>query len=92
VADAVWLDVDLDVFCNRYDGDSDRATFEGNHAEQAFMQQRIETFLDQLASATWIDKIEAVSVAISPGFFPAQYWEYAIPAVCNGIERIICQH
>ena len=82
----VWLDVDLDAFCNRFDGDSDRQKQQGSMRELKELRTRVQTFLRQLRAAAWRTRIEAISVAASPGFFPSEYWEEVIPAVCDGIE------
>lgn len=87
--DAVWLDVDLDAFCNRYDGDSHRREVSGSTHELELMRQRIDQFLAGLSAAEWKKRIKAVSVAASPAFFPSQYWDDAIPSVCDGIEEIL---
>jgi hypothetical protein len=42
--------------------------------------------LAELNHAAWITKIEAVSVAVSPGFFPAEYWAEVISTICEGIR------
>jgi len=89
-SDSVWLDVDLDAFCNRYDGDSDRrAEMQSDHENQS-TQLRIRNFLSALEKASWTSHIRAVSVAASPSFFPSDYWNWAIPEVCNGIQRLVC--
>ena len=88
-AGAVWLDVDLDAFCNRFDGDSDRRNLLGSAEEARIMEQRIAKFLVSLSKATWLRRVEAVSIAASPGFFPSEYWESAIPTVCDGIGKAL---
>jgi len=89
--DRVWLDVDLDAFCNRYDGDSDNRFKPGCDSEREEMWRRVEAFLVQLQDARWISNIEAVSVAISPSFFPSEYWGDVIPRLCSGIKAVICR-
>lgn len=85
----VWLDVDLDAFCNRYCGDSDLRYQIATTRECEEMRERIEQFLSQLAEARWVAQIAVVTIAISPGFFPAEYWSYAVPQVYDGIARIV---
>lgn len=87
--DGIWLDVDLDAFCNRFDGDSDRRDNPKRAGEVSAMQLAIATFLDSLSKASWLPYVEAVSVAASPGFFPSEYWEHAIPTVCEGIAKAL---
>lgn len=88
-ADGVWLDVDLDAFCNRFDGDSDRSTQRSSSEEFKRMKEGIARFLDDFANSSWRENVIAVSVAASPGFFPSEYWDYGIPTVCDGIAAIL---
>ena len=83
--EAVWLDVDLDEFCNRFDGDSSRSALQGDSRERLIMENRIERFLEGLNAASWKTQVRAVSVAASPAFFPSEYWDFAIPRICEGI-------
>jgi len=83
---AVWLDVDMDGFCNRYDGDSNRSDRQGTERERAMTHRNIEEFLSDLQAAPWTHRIGAVSIAASPGFFPSDLWQDMIPMVRRGIE------
>jgi hypothetical protein len=86
---SVWLDVDLDAFCNRYDGDSDRAALLGTESERAMLLQGMDAFLDRLSKASWRSQINAVSIAASPGFFPSEYWDEAIPKITDGLTNLL---
>ena len=86
---SVWLDVDLDAFCNRYDGDSDRAHILSTESERLILRQRMDRFLDRLSNASWKSQIDAVSIAVSPGFFPSEYWDEAIPKITDGVADIV---
>ena len=88
--DPVWLDVDLDAFCDRYDGDSSRRDRTATDPEREQMRKGIDDFLSSVQSAAWRSKVKAVSVAASPGFFPSEYWSDAIPTVVSGLHRLIC--
>jgi hypothetical protein len=85
----VWLDVDMDGFCNRYDGDSKRADRPPTERERAMTRRHIDEFLLDLRAAAWTRLIGAVSIAASPGFFPSDFWEEMIPVVRRGIEDVI---
>lgn len=89
--DMIWLDIDLDAFCNRYNGDSDHALKPLTIMEQEETIRGIESFLYNLSNVSWLSQVKAVSIAVSPGFFPTDYWEYAIPKVYEGVKRIICR-
>jgi hypothetical protein len=89
-SDAVWLDVDLDAFCNRYDGDSDRRDVAATAREQQEMRAQIQGFLAALQQAEWKNQVKAISLAASPSFFPSDYWSYAVPEVADGLHEILC--
>lgn len=89
IHERIWLDVDLDAFCNRYCGDSDLRYQIATTKECEEMKARIEGFLSQLAEVRWVAQIAVVTIAISPGFFPTEYWSYAVPQVYDGIARIV---
>jgi hypothetical protein len=86
---AVWLDVDMDGFCNRYDGDSNRGTRPPTMRERVMTHRHIDEFLSDLRAASWTRQIAAVSIAASPGFFPSDLWEEMIPVVRRGIEDVL---
>lgn len=88
-AGAVWLDIDLDYFCNRFDGDSDRLQNESSEEEHAELERRLTLFRNGLARAEWIRDIVAVSIAVSPGFLPAAHWETALGAVAGVLRETI---
>jgi hypothetical protein len=89
-SDAVWLDVDLDAFCNRYDGDSDRRDIAATVGEQQEMRTQIKGFLAALQQAEWKSQVKAISLAASPSFFPSDYWSYAVREVADGLHEILC--
>ncbi|WP_285960301.1 hypothetical protein [Pseudomonas tohonis] len=72
----ILLHVDLDYFCNRYDGDSDALTspkpldpsLEQIHA-------RIGELGAALSAAGVLKRVADITIAFSPGFFPAEFWE-----------------
>jgi hypothetical protein len=85
----VWLDVDLDYFCNRLDGDSDRQCVTASDAEREIVDRRLAGFSEQLQHAQWLNDVAAVSVAVSPGFTPSEYWDRAIKGVMTAIYEAI---
>jgi hypothetical protein len=90
--EGVWLDIDLDYFWNRYDGDSDKLGRQAEPGERDEVMRRVERFLAELSRAPWITAIEAVSIAVSPGFFPADHWATVIPALRDGVREILEAH
>lgn len=88
----IWLDIDLDAFCNRYDGDSDRTALTGSDEERHDLEHRIDTFLADVEASEWRANVAAISVAASPGFFPSEYWDYAIPRIRDGLLPLFCRN
>lgn len=78
----VLLHIDMDYFNNRYDRDSDWRERPGRHdpCTRAILESVDELFA-ALHDHRVVDRIENVTVALSPGFFPSEFW----PA---GIERV----
>lgn len=87
--EGVWLDIDLDYFWNRYDGDSNRLGRQLEPGEQDEVMRRVDRFLSELSQAPWIADIEVVSIAVSPGFFPTDHWAAVIPALRTGMREIL---
>lgn len=75
----ILLHIDMDYFNNRFDGDSDwaeRQQILDPTLEQVLSQ--ISTTFTQLWSAVERSRVEDVTVALSPGFFPAEFWSASI--------------
>ena len=86
---AIWLDIDMDEFCNRYDGDSNNSSVQGTEMERVTTRRRIDTFIARLRGALWLERIGAVSIAASPGFFPSDLWEEMIPLMRRGLAAAV---
>ncbi|WP_162617927.1 hypothetical protein [Salinicola halophilus] len=71
----ILLHIDMDYFCNRYDGDSD---FIENPGPLSTPLERVLTHIDELSGALrrhqLIKRLVDITVAFSPGFFPAEFW------------------
>jgi hypothetical protein len=79
---AVLLHVDMDYFSNRYDGDSDWHHHPAVHNPPASeVYQRISEVFSRVVAAVPATQIEDITVALSPGFFPAEFWEQGIQLV-----------
>lgn len=70
----IWLDIDLDAFCNRFNGDSDLCRRKGTEKEFAEAMARIDSMIAQLKKGQLVKRIKLVTVATSPGFCPSDYW------------------
>jgi Acetyltransferase (GNAT) family len=78
------LHVDCDYFNNRYDGDSDWRSHSRIHdPPERHVQHRVEELCDALRSlANWPDD---VTIALSPAFFPAEYWQETVETLLRSV-------
>lgn len=69
------LHIDCDYFNNRYDGNSDWRQH-GIHHDPPWpeIDHSIEALFAAMAAAGAIDRVVDITVALSPGFFPAELW------------------
>lgn len=75
----VLLHIDMDYFNNRYNRDSDWNTHHSHHdppLEQVL--DEIDRLFHALTSYGIVNRVENVSVALSPGFFPSEYWQASL--------------
>lgn len=86
--DKIWLDIDLDVFCNRYERDSALENKQGNLREKKIMRNKVKKIFTDLNDTLWLHRVEAISIAVSPGFFPSDYWGEIVPEVLNQITEL----
>lgn len=84
----ILLHIDMDYFCNRYDGQSDwykHWNFEEDSIEMILLK------MDNLAKCILDPEIKSrilsTDVALVPGFFPSEYWEKSV----SHIETILNQ-
>ena len=85
---AVWLHMDMDYFNNRFDGDSAWASASRGHDPDA---EAVAARIDQVFAALRRSLIETddVAVALSPGFFPAQFWPSAVKQLRSHIPCLL---
>lgn len=78
----VLLHIDMDYFNCRYDGDSDWHINLPRH-DPAFvdMEEKMESLFASIANSGIKSKVKDITVSLSPGFFPAEFWQ-------KGVERI----
>lgn len=83
--DAVLLlHVDADAFNNRYDGDSDWLGHKRRHdppPEQ--VAAAVREVLDAVTGL--LPRVAAAHIALSPGFFPAEFWQPTVEAFLTGL-------
>ncbi|WP_131803850.1 GNAT family N-acetyltransferase [Pseudofrankia sp. BMG5.36] len=81
------LHIDADYFSNRYDGDSDWRSHARIHdADQPRIDDEIDKVIEALRPHA--GKIVATHLALSPGFFPAEFWQGTVGHICQGLERL----
>lgn len=82
----VLLHIDMDFFCNRFDGDSDWKVVLGRHdTPLADVLAGIDALFATLHASDVTDRLEGMAVGISPGFFPAEFWEAAWERVVGNV-------
>ncbi|WLQ16501.1 hypothetical protein O5O45_11275 [Hahella aquimaris] len=85
----VLVHIDMDYFNNRYDGDSEwRVRPSRLDPDTRVMNGKIDELIETLSSIKL--KIEDVTIAFSPGFFPAEYWRDAYQRLQVGLEKVLC--
>jgi hypothetical protein len=85
---AVLLHVDMDYFSNRFDGDSDwqhqRPRVHNPPAHVVY--ERVHEVFSRIAASVPASQLEDITVALSPGFFPAEFWERGIQLVDHCLQ------
>jgi hypothetical protein len=72
----VWVDVDMDFFCNHFDDSTPEPPPLWSAAEVA---DRIEALGRWLRRALVGRRVGLVTMAVSPGFYPAALWQETLP-------------
>lgn len=79
------LHVDCDYFNNRYDGDSDwRSRSRIHDPSEKQLCRSIAEFCEALRALN--GRINDLTIALSPGFFPAEYWQGAVDALLQVVR------
>jgi hypothetical protein len=85
----VLLHIDLDYFNDRFDGRPDwREAGDRHDPPRGETLAAIDAFFAALAASPAGRAVADVTVALSPGFFPAEYWRPAVERVRRGVERL----
>ena len=74
ISTPILLDIDLDFFCNALD---DRLAGFHTSSDQA-VYAAIERTARLIRHTTWFINVIGISVALSPGFFPARLWSTSL--------------
>ncbi|WP_379866460.1 hypothetical protein [Marinobacter sp. M5B] len=82
----ILLHIDMDYFCNRYDGDSDAVEKPGAlDLPLDQVMDRIDAVTAALREHDLIDRLVDITIAFSPGFFPAEFWEASCDRLLSGL-------
>lgn len=82
----ILLHVDMDYFCNRYDGDSDHIDHPGplNDTLPQILS-RIDVLTKALHLHGLAERLVDIVIAFSPGFFPAEFWAESCDRLLIGL-------
>jgi hypothetical protein len=80
----ILLHIDCDYFNNRYDGDSDWREHSHAHDPSA---SRVKQSVEEMCSAVTsiVDRLDDVTIALSPSFFPAEYWGATVESLISTV-------
>ena len=83
---AILLHIDMDYFCNRYDGDSDHIETPGplNSSLSSILLQ-IDDLTQALHRHSLVGRLADIVIAFSPGFFPAEFWAQSCDRLLSGL-------
>ena len=88
-AGPVLLHIDMDYFNNRFNGDSDWRSVEARH-DPALTEilERVDQLFNALDESKVSGRIVDCAVALSPGFFPAEFWEPAVERLETNVRHL----
>jgi hypothetical protein len=84
----VLLHIDLDYLSNRFNGDSDWQRGPRHDPPPEVVRETVIGLFDALEASGVAQAIVDVAVALSPGFFPAEYWLQTIAIVEERVSRL----
>jgi len=83
----ILLHIDMDFCNNRFDGDSDWQRKDGRHDPPTEdVLASIAELFESLASSPASSDVEDITIALSPGFFPAELWKPSIESVERNLD------
>lgn len=86
----VLVHIDMDYFNNRFNGDSDWVDFGPKYDPPLNdVLRRIDQVFDILESSGVTERLVDFTVALSPGFFPADLWSPAIKRIEDHVVRLL---
>lgn len=85
----IWLDIDLDYFCNRFNRNSDWKEIKYFDKTLDELKLDIEIFLENIINWDWVKKVKVLTVASSPGFFPIEYMDYIETNLIIELQKVM---
>ncbi|MGF6667195.1 hypothetical protein [Pseudomonas monsensis] len=86
---AILLHIDMDYFCNRYDGDSDSVDQPCPlNCPLPDVLNRIDDLTQALHRHGLVDRLADIVIAFSPGFFPAEFWAQSCDRLLLGLGEL----
>ncbi|MFM4918285.1 hypothetical protein ACEUCL_11035 [Aeromonas dhakensis] len=83
---AILLHIDMDYFCNRYDGDSDAIEHPGPlDCTLPEVLTRVDELTQSLHKHNIVKRLVDIVIAFSPGFFPAEFWAKSCDRLLAGL-------
>lgn len=90
-SEIIFLHIDMDYFNNRYDGNSNwRNEWHGNDDDMALQAHNMKCLADTLKKYNLVEQIAHVSIGVSPGFYPAEFWQAGVNALLDELVSIGC--
>jgi hypothetical protein len=84
----VLLHIDMDFFNNRFNRDSNWQTNNKRHDPPLKdILLSIDKLFDEFVSFNLVNRVEDVTIALSPGFFPAELWEPTVNKISSYIDK-----
>lgn len=75
----VLLHIDMDYFNCRYDGDSDWQKHSPRHdPDIEAIETKMEQIFSTIRASDLMHRIEDITIALSPGFFPVEFWQRGV--------------
>lgn len=86
----ILLHIDVDFFNNRFDGCSDWKMGQGRSHDLPLDDQKeyLQQIVKSLKSAQMIPLISDISIGISAGFYPGEYWGLMVPLLLETFPNI----
>jgi len=84
---SVFLDIDLDYFCNVYDSNQPI----GIEPSPKVIKQRMDDVIAALHDSSILKNVEVLTLALSPDFFPSSLWSLALDFAEN-LKKAVSEH